>query len=72
MSRRSPEHQRRVLDVRRSSAAAPHRDRSKYSRKDDWLSADREEPLCSMCDSAAVRYWYPGPMCASCHRDWAE
>ena len=44
MSRRSPEHQRRVLDVRRSSAASPHRDRSKYSRKDDWVSADREEP----------------------------
>ena len=70
--RRSPEHQRRVLDLRQSNAASRHRDKSKYTRKGRSVSADPEEPVCSMCDSSAVRYWYPGPMCAMCHRDWSE
>lgn len=32
-TRRDPEHQRRVIDIRRSNAARPHRDKSKYTRK---------------------------------------
>jgi hypothetical protein len=32
-SRRSNGHQRRVLELRRSSAAQPHKNKSKYSRK---------------------------------------
>jgi hypothetical protein len=32
-SRRSNGHQRRVLELRRSSAAQPHKNKSKYTRK---------------------------------------
>ena len=69
-NRRSAEHQRRVLETRRSSAASPHRDRSKYDRKGYDVADDF--PTCVMCDTPNVSYLYPGPMCASCHREWAE
>ena len=32
-SRRDPEHQRRVMDTRRSNAAQPHKNKRKYTRK---------------------------------------
>lgn len=33
-ARRSPEHQRRVEELRRSNAAQPHRNRKAYTRKE--------------------------------------
>lgn len=32
-SRRDPEHQRKVIDIRRSNAAQPHKNKRKYTRK---------------------------------------
>jgi hypothetical protein len=37
-SRRSNGHQRKVMEIRRSSAAQPHKNKSKYSRKNKHKS----------------------------------
>lgn len=28
--------------------------------------------VCEICESPAVRFFYPAPMCATCHNDWSE
>lgn len=36
MTRRSPEHQRRVVELRRSNAAQPYRNKKVYVRSRTW------------------------------------
>jgi hypothetical protein len=35
-SRRSNSHQRKVMEIRKSSAAQPHENKSKYNRKEKY------------------------------------
>jgi hypothetical protein len=35
-------------------------------------NGEGKEARCLMCDSSNVMYWYPGPLCPTCHREWSE